>query len=68
MTRAAIRLRRATAQVVIDAYCQATKHRAPDEALIDLLADLMHWTDGNGLDFQNALDHARVHHDAEVQP
>lgn len=67
MTRAAIRLRRATAQVVIDAYCQLIQQRAPDEALIDILTDLMHWTDGNGLDFQRALDHAHFHHETEVQ-
>ena len=64
----ALRVRLAKAQTVIDAYCQTTKHRSPEEALIVLLADLMHWTDGNGLDFQKALDHAQFHHHAEVQP
>ncbi|NBU58326.1 MAG: hypothetical protein EBS23_00820 [Betaproteobacteria bacterium] len=68
MIRADIRLRRAKAQVVIDAYCDTPLKRAQHEALIDVLADLMHWTDGKKLDFQNALRHAQSHHDAEVQP
>lgn len=58
----------AGAQIIIDMYCESVGHRSPDEALIDLLADLMHWSDANGVDFQNALDHAQHHHDAEVQP
>ncbi len=67
MTRAAIRLRRAKAQAVIDAYCETPMKRAQHEALIDVLTDLMHWTDGRKLDFQNALNHAGSHHEAEVQ-
>lgn len=61
-------IRCAAAQIIIDMYRESVAHRSPDEALIDLLADLVHWTDGNGLDFQTALDHAQFHHDAEVQP
>lgn len=68
MTRPAIRLRRAKAQVVIDAYCQSPRKLDRHEALIDILTDLMHWTDGTKLDFQTALDHAESHHAAEVQP
>lgn len=63
-----VTIRRAVAEIVIDTYCESAKHRTPEEALIDLLADLMHWTDGNGLDFENALRQAHLHHDAEVQP
>ncbi|MGE3227889.1 MAG: hypothetical protein AB7J30_00420 [Hyphomicrobium sp.] len=39
-----------------------------DEALTDLLADLMHWTAVTGRDFEHTLDTARIHFDAEVQP
>jgi hypothetical protein len=40
-------------------------------ALVDLLADLMHWArvmgdDENGMDFDDALDTARMHVDAEI--
>lgn len=64
MTRAAIRLSRAKAQIVIDAYCQTPKKLAQHEALIDVLTDLMHWCHGKRLDFQTALNHA----EAEVRP
>ena len=68
MTSPTIKTRSARAQSAIDTYCQCVGETAYDEALIDLLTDLKHWTDGNGLDFQNALGHAEFHHDAEVQP
>jgi hypothetical protein len=60
--------RRARAEAAIGAYCRSAIEVPYDEALIDLLTDLMHWTDGNGLDFQNAIDHADFHHAAEVKP
>ncbi len=59
--------RRARAQATIDAYCRCANEVPYNEVLIDLLTDLMHWTDGNGLDFKHAVDHAEFHHDAEVQ-
>lgn len=68
MTSPTIKTRRTRAQSAIDTYCQCAGETAYDEALIDLLTDLMHWTDGHGLDFQYALDHAEYHHEAEVQP
>ena len=68
MTSPTIKTRRARAEAAIDAYCRSANEAPYDEALIDLLTDLMHWTDGNGIDFQNALDHAEFHHGAEVQP
>jgi hypothetical protein len=37
-----------------------------EAALGDLLADLMHWTDRNGQDFDAALDRARGHYEAET--
>ena len=67
MTSLTIRARRARAEAAIDTHCQRIGVGAYDEALIDLLTDLMHWSDGIGLDFQNALDHAHFHFDAEVQ-
>jgi hypothetical protein len=39
-----------------------------DEALIDLICDLMHWCDRNNADFDAALSTARVHYDAETAP
>jgi len=37
-----------------------------EDALGDLLADLMHWADRNGYDFDAALDPGRWHYDAET--
>ena len=68
MIPAVIPHRRARAQTVIDTYNCFEKYPDRHEAVIDILADLMHWTDGKALDFQKALDIAHFHHDAEVQP
>jgi hypothetical protein len=38
-----------------------------EDALGDLLCDLMHWADEHELDFDSALSRARDHHHAEVQ-
>jgi hypothetical protein len=37
-----------------------------EDAMSDLLADLMHWADRNGQDFDAALDRAREHYKAEI--
>lgn len=37
------------------------------EALIDLLTDLKHWADKRQVDFDHALDVARMHYHHEVQ-
>ncbi len=37
-----------------------------EDALGDLLADLMHWSDRNNYDFDDALDRARCHYEAET--
>ena len=37
-----------------------------EDALGDLLADLMHWSDRNNFDFDAALDRARMHYEAET--
>lgn len=37
-----------------------------EEALSDLLSDLMHWSDRNVFDFEAALDRARMHYEAET--
>jgi hypothetical protein len=37
-----------------------------EEALGDLLADLMHWSDRNNFDFESALFRARGHYEAET--
>lgn len=52
------------AQAALDAFCQ-TPGADPEHALCDLLADLMHWADGSGVDFEATLHGARGHYDAE---
>lgn len=37
-----------------------------DDALADLLADLMHWSDRNGSDFDATLSRARMNYEAET--
>jgi len=39
-----------------------------EDALGDLLCDLMHWCDRNGCDFEDALRQAHVHYEAETTP
>ena len=46
-------------QSVTGADCEA--------ALGDVLADLMHWSDRNNLDFETALFRARGHYEAETR-
>jgi hypothetical protein len=38
------------------------------DALGDLLCDLMHWCDRNGCEFEAALSRARMHYEAETTP
>src|SRR5258706_116142 len=37
-----------------------------EDALSDLLADLFHWCDRNGFDFEHELERARGHYDEET--
>jgi hypothetical protein len=37
-----------------------------EDAMADLLADLMHWADRNQYDFDAALERARLHYHAET--
>ena len=37
-----------------------------EDALGDLLSDLMHWSDRNDYDFDAVLDRARAHYEAET--
>ena len=39
-----------------------------DTVLYDLLADLMHWCDRHAVTFNNEIDRARAHYDAETTP
>jgi hypothetical protein len=39
-----------------------------EDALGDLLGDLMHWCDRNNFDFELALNRARGHYEAETTP
>lgn len=38
-----------------------------EDALSDLLCDLMHWSDRNDLDFEAALARAAMHYEAETE-
>jgi hypothetical protein len=67
MTPPSIQARRNRAEAALDVYCKLVGTTAYDEALIDLLTDLLHWSDGAGVDFQYAIDHAGFHFNAEVQ-
>lgn len=55
------------AEQAIEAFESATRADRED-ALCDLLADLMHWADRNGQDFDSQLDRARMHYAAETEP
>jgi hypothetical protein len=48
--------------------CFQDESGADDEALGDLLCDLMHWCDRNSSDFDAALSTARMHYAAETAP
>jgi hypothetical protein len=37
----------------------------PDATLVDLLTDLMHYAEHNGIDFAAACESARMHYSAE---
>jgi hypothetical protein len=37
-----------------------------EDALCDLLCDLMHWSDRNDSDFEAELERARMHYEAET--
>lgn len=39
-----------------------------ETALTDLLSDLMHWADRNGVTFTECLERAQMHHEAEATP
>jgi hypothetical protein len=38
-----------------------------EDSVSDLLADLMHWCDRNGIDFDTETDRARRHYDEETE-
>ncbi len=57
--------RAAWAGSALTAFMQVTGTDLED-ALGDLLADLMHWSDRNNYQFDAALDRARSHYDAET--
>ncbi len=47
-------------------HFQCTTGSDYEDALGDLLGDLMHWCDRNNFDFELALERARGHHEAET--
>lgn len=55
------------AATAVDAFMQETR-TDPEDALGDLLADLMHWCDRGELGFEHELNRARGHYLAETLP
>jgi hypothetical protein len=47
-------------------HFQCTTGTDYEDALGDLLGDLMHWCDRNNFDFEAALERARGHYEAET--
>lgn len=47
-------------------HFQCTTGTDYEDALGDLLCDLMHWSDRNNFDFEAALFRARMHYEAET--
>lgn len=59
--------RAALAQVALDAYMGATDSADTVEAFTDLLVDLRHWGDRNGIDFDAVADRVRYHYIDETE-
>jgi len=55
------------AEVAIKAF-EAETGTYREDALADLLCDLMHWCDRNGLRFQKELERAENHYYEETYP
>lgn len=55
-----------TAQTAIDAFQRATR-TDDDDALPDLLCNLMHWADQRNIDFLAMLNRGASHYQAEVE-
>ena len=49
-------------------HFQCTTGTDYEDTLTDLLGDLMHWADRNGVDFNDELARARMHYEAEIAP
>lgn len=58
-----------TAEQALQVYAKLVgDEREPEETQVtDLLADLMHFCNGRGVDFEEALASARHHYDEEVE-
>lgn len=54
--------RAARALASVKAYAPGTR-----DGLVDLLTDLMHYADREGLDFEHAASIATTHHAAEIR-
>ena len=65
------RMRAEAADTALEAYslakglCPDEPELSPLELLTDLLADLLHWSEADDLDFDTALRLARMHHEEE---
>lgn len=64
--------RAAWAATALNAFADVTMMNTAGEdgetILGDLLADLMHWCDRNGVDFNDMLERARDHYEEETRP
>ncbi len=68
MTNPMLATRRARGEAALESYCRTNGFRlALDEALIDLLTDLRHWSHHVGIDFGRAVDHSDFHFETEVE-
>lgn len=60
------RLRRARALALVSTYGDITDRETATETLIDLLADLAHWTMQRNIDFLDCAHIAEAHAESEV--
>jgi len=58
--------RAAWAGDAIDAFARTTGVDDPDDAVSDLIADLRHWCDRNGVEFEEAVRRAAHHYETET--
>lgn len=59
--------RASCAREALDRFVQVTG-TDPEDAVADLLADLMHFADRNGVNFNHELKRARWHYHEETRP
>lgn len=56
-----------TAQTAVDAYSQSKGYGPDEECLVDLLADLFHAVNQQGLNVRDTIERALAHFHAELE-